>query len=118
MTNPPTTAPLPLHVPREMRVWSYRSSHRTLVFRGFWESADTTVTEVECVSVVAMKTGPVYRGLTIREAPHDPEIAQLVDGPEPLSPRYHRLQLLSDGQPAGFVVCGDVRLHESPVDQW
>ncbi|MGW2254825.1 hypothetical protein ACWCXH_32270 [Kitasatospora sp. NPDC001660] len=112
-----TTSPLPLDLQKDMQVWSYRASHRTLVFRSFWQSGDSTVTEVEFVSVVAMKTVSGYRQLAIREVDSDPEIEQLVDVPKPLSPRFLRLHLLSDGVPSGFVVCGDVRVREVPVDE-
>jgi hypothetical protein len=112
-----TTIPLPLDLPQGIRVWSYHVSHRRLALRGFPKPGESTVTEIEFVSVLGMKTRSSYQGLTIREAASDPEIAQLVDVPEPASPRYLRLQLLSMGVPAGFVVCGDVRLREVPVDE-
>ncbi|TYC68805.1 hypothetical protein [Streptomyces sp. CB01881] len=107
--------PLPLHLPRDMQVWSYQVSHRTLLFRSFWQSGDSTVTEIEFVSVLGMKTRSSYRGLTVREVAADPEIDRLLNLPEGPEPRYRRLHLLSDGVPAGFVVCGAVRVREVPT---
>ncbi|MEV7021198.1 hypothetical protein [Kitasatospora sp. NPDC093558] len=112
-----TTSPLPLELREGMQVWSYRVSHRTLVFRSFWQQGRDTATEVEFVSVLAMKTRSGYRDLVIREVQSDPEIEQLVDVPTPVSSRYLRLQLLAEGVPSGFVVCGDVRVREVRVDE-
>ncbi|MEU8515611.1 hypothetical protein AB0C76_29145 [Kitasatospora sp. NPDC048722] len=112
-----TTSPLPLDLHEDMQVWSYRVSHRTLVFRSFWTQGRDTATEVEFVSVLAMKTRSGYQGLEIRAAGPDPEIEALVDVPGPASPRFLRLHLLSGGVPSGFVVCGDVRVREVPVDE-
>ncbi|MEE1788630.1 hypothetical protein PUR71_37870 [Streptomyces sp. SP17BM10] len=57
------------------------------------------------------------RALAIREADADPGIAALVDVQEPASPRLLRLHLPGDGAPSGFVVRGDVRVREVPVDE-
>ncbi|WP_395297447.1 hypothetical protein ACF9IK_31380 [Kitasatospora hibisci] len=104
--------PLFLHLPRYMQVWSYRATQQRLLFRTRWRERGSTITEAEFAGVLGMKTRSHYHGLTIQEVEADPEIDQLLGSTGKLHPAYRRLHLLSNGEPAGFVVCRNVLVRE------
>ncbi|QKW18433.1 hypothetical protein HUT16_04555 [Kitasatospora sp. NA04385] len=104
-----------MRFPMLMQVWSYQISHRLLVFRSYEKEGDTTATEIEFVGVVGMKTRSSYRSLTLQEVESDREMQDLVNIPDRLSHRFRRIRLLDGEEPAGFVVCGNVRVREVPL---